>query len=53
VDEVISELRFQKEIMIKFLKRNNSSAESIDIAESQFDTAIHGVEEHLEHIKID
>ena len=52
VQNVIDELKFQRERMIKYFKENCDDYETnwiVSVALLYFDIAIHGVEEHIEH----
>lgn len=49
VEAVVREMNFQKNEMIRYMKAWKVNEDIIDMAIDAFDTAIHGVEDHLEH----
>jgi hypothetical protein len=52
VNSVVSELEFQKNKMIEFMKSYNTNEDDINIAITFFNNAIHGVEDHLEQFDL-
>jgi hypothetical protein len=52
VNSVVSELEFQKNKMIEFMKSYNTNEDDINIAIAFFNNAIHGVEGHLEQFDL-
>lgn len=52
VDAVVGEIEFQKKQMIEYLKSWKVDEETISMAADYFDVAIHGVEDHLEHLEV-
>jgi hypothetical protein len=52
VEAVVGEINFQKNEMIKYLKSWHIDEDLIDLASDYFETAIHGVQDHMEHYEL-